>query len=187
MTCSSLALPTGPSFLSRIEADSGQPVSSCFKCVKCSCGCLLADSMDYLPHQVLEMVQLGLEREVLSSAAIWVCSNCEACAVRCPNKIAIGEVMTACRRMTTAQKASVGENNIRAFHAAFIKSIGKRGRLSETILVLRYKLATRQFHQDLALGIEMLRRGKLPLFPTIARRRVSDGGLSRTMKGTKQS
>jgi heterodisulfide reductase subunit C len=52
-----------------------------------------------------------------------------------------------------------------AFHKAFLSSIKQNGRLYEIGLILRYKIATREFLQDMLLAPGMFLRGKLGIFP----------------------
>lgn len=54
--------------------------------------------MDFLPHQVLRLVQLG-DEAVLSANAPWVCAACLACSVRCPKGVDIARVMEALRQL----------------------------------------------------------------------------------------
>ena len=66
---------------------------ACYQCGKCSNGCPVTFAMDYLPHQLIRMLQLGLTEEVLGSRTIWVCASCETCYTRCPNEVEIPELM----------------------------------------------------------------------------------------------
>ena len=53
-----------------VEKSSGVKVSACYQCKKCSSGCPVTFAMDYLPNQILHMIQIGLKNEVLKSATI---------------------------------------------------------------------------------------------------------------------
>ncbi|MBW1768645.1 MAG: hypothetical protein JRJ65_16565 [Deltaproteobacteria bacterium] len=64
-------------WLAEVEKNSGVKVSACYQCKKCSAGCPVTFAMDYLPNQMLHMIQIGLKEEVLKSATIWVCASCE--------------------------------------------------------------------------------------------------------------
>ena len=50
---------TGGNLLTRVMAESGQPVNLCFQCKKCSAGCPMIGEFDYPPNMVMRMVQLG--------------------------------------------------------------------------------------------------------------------------------
>lgn len=164
------------SFLHQVEEASGEKVSLCYQCRKCSSGCPVTFAMDYLPHVVLRMVQLGLRDRVLSSGSIWICASCETCTTRCPNEIGVAAVMDALRRMAlkaeTAREVKLPPSvkDIAAFHSAFLGSIRAGGRVHEVGMLARYILkdnlwARKGFLHEIKLGWEMFRRGKLGLLP----------------------
>ena len=175
------AVPVVPSssFLREVEETSGEKVSLCYQCKKCSSGCPVTFAMDYLPHVVLRMAQVGLRDRVLGSATIWICASCETCTTRCPNEIDVAGVMDTLRRM--ALKADVSgvaklppaARDIAGFHSAFLKSIKTGGRVHEPEMIGRYLLKTSLWAKlrsgwllkEAKLGWEMFRRGKLRLVP----------------------
>lgn len=167
----SVAVQPDAAFLAVVEAQSGQPVSRCFQCRKCTLGCPLAFAMDYTPNQVLRMVQLGLEEELMRSRTIWVCAACQTCTARCPNDIDIAHLMDTLRQLSHASGVAPAEPNVVAFHEAVLSSIRRHGRLFELGMVARYKLSTRDFLGDARLGWEMFRRGKLKFLPAGVRAR----------------
>jgi heterodisulfide reductase subunit C len=85
-------------FVKKVEELSGQNPYACYQCGKCSAGCLFAEHMDFLPNQILRLVQLGNE-SVLWAKAPWVCATCLACAVRCPKGVDIARIMEALRQI----------------------------------------------------------------------------------------
>lgn len=87
----------GGSFVSRLEAASGQKLLSCYQCGKCSAGCPMAAYMDILPNQIIRLAQMGQEETLLASEAIWTCVSCFTCNTRCPKDIRIAEVIEALR------------------------------------------------------------------------------------------
>ncbi len=80
-----------------VEELSGQKLSKCYLCGKCTAGCPMAASMDLLPHQVMRYLQLGMVDEVLKSKTIWICSSCLLCQSRCPREVDIPRIMEALR------------------------------------------------------------------------------------------
>jgi len=56
--------------------------------------------MDFLPKQIIRLVQLGLEEDITSSKTIWLCATCLPCSVRCPQGVDLGRVMEALRLIT---------------------------------------------------------------------------------------
>ncbi|MHC1585793.1 MAG: 4Fe-4S dicluster domain-containing protein [Candidatus Syntropharchaeia archaeon] len=85
-------------FTEKVEELSEQNIFSCYQCGKCSAGCPIVDFMDFLPNQVIRLVQLG-EEDVLDSKTIWLCASCFTCLSRCPRGIDLSRVMEALRIM----------------------------------------------------------------------------------------
>jgi len=83
-------------FIRRVEEISGEKLSACYQCGKCSAGCPLVSAMDILPNQAIRLAQLGAE-EVLDFKAIWLCASCLTCAARCPKGVDLARVMEALR------------------------------------------------------------------------------------------
>jgi len=154
-------------FLAAVEARSGQPVSRCYQCRKCTNGCPVRFALDVMPNQVMRMIQLGLEDELLRSKTIWVCASCQTCTTRCPNDIDIAHVMDTLRQMSRASGVPPGEANVVKFHKAFLDSVRRHGRVSELEMVGFYKLAALDFFNfaDTKVAWEMFKRGKLKLLP----------------------
>jgi len=150
-------------FPQKVKEASGTNINRCYQCLTCSLGCPVVFAMDYLPNQIVKMVQLGLKQRTLTSSTIWVCADCEACATRCPNEVEILRLMDTLREM--ALREGVGEKAVTAFHHIFLRNIKRWGKQYELSLILRLKLKTRDFFGDLGLGIKMLQKGKLKLLP----------------------
>ncbi|MHB1126294.1 MAG: 4Fe-4S dicluster domain-containing protein [Bacillota bacterium] len=152
------------SFCKEVEEQSGQPVSRCYQCKKCTGGCPMAFAMDILPSQVVRYVQLGLKDQLQRSRSVWVCASCKTCYSRCPNGIDVSAILDVMKG-TAAGDKTVAEPNVHVFHQSFMDSIGKYGRVFEAGMLAGYKMKTKTYSQDLSLGIEMLKRGKLKLLP----------------------
>ena len=152
-------------FPEEVEKKAHTKPSSCVQCLKCSCGCPLSYEMDYLPAQIIRMVNLGMRDEVLKSRTIWVCASCETCTTRCPNDIDIAHVMDTLREMALREGKAESEQNLRRFHEAFLSAIKTWGRVHELQMIGTYKLKTRRFMEDADIGMEMFKRGKIKLIP----------------------
>jgi len=155
-----------------ISKESGIEVYVCYQCQKCSTGCPSNFAMDILPHQIIRMVQLGVEKEVLTSRTIWVCASCYTCSTRCPNDIDIAQVMDILRRRALKTKVPLGERDVPTFHSAFLASIKQLGRVHELGMIRQYKFSSgglfknlRSLIKDAKLGWRMFKRGKLRLSP----------------------
>lgn len=169
------------SFLDEVSRRSGQRFEGCYHCLSCGGGCPVVEAMDYNPNQLIRMVQRGMEEEVLGSRAIWVCVGCFSCLSQCPNRVQIPAMMDVLREMALESGARVGEPGIWAFHRAFLGEVRRWGRVYELGLMMRYKLATGRFFEDVAVGLRMMGRGRFQLLPSRVRgaaevRRLMDGG-----------
>lgn len=83
--------------LKKISEISGQNLSACYQCGKCSSGCPSADRMDNIPSQFIKLIQMGMEEQVRNSNTPWVCLTCFICTVRCPKGVDIAKIMEAAR------------------------------------------------------------------------------------------
>ena len=160
-----------PHFLEEVRKRSGEDLSLCYQCLKCTVGCPTASYMDVRPNQVIRMIQMGLRQEVLGSRAIWLCVSCETCGTRCPNRIDIGILMDTLREMAVKEKVPVKERNIHLLHEAFVRSIQRGGRVHEATMLIDYKLRSKDFFTDLVPGMTMFLKGKIPLLPSLIRGR----------------
>jgi heterodisulfide reductase subunit C len=160
-----------PQFLEEAKRRSGEDLSLCYQCLKCTAGCPTAPHMDIRPNNIIRMIQMGMKDQVLRSHAIWLCVSCETCGTRCPNKIDIGALMDALREMAVEGKVPAAEKNIHLLHEAFIESIRRGGRVHEATMLIEYKLRSRDFLTDLLPGMMMFVKGKIPLLPTLIKGR----------------
>lgn len=161
--------------LAEALAVAGLSVDACYQCRKCSNGCPLTFAMDLLPDRVIRLALLGQEEEALASNTIWVCSSCETCTTRCPNGIDIAGVMDWLKETAVARGLVVPQEDVRDFHAAFLKAVKLGGgRLSEPLLLGLYSLNGRRFlHKlrsgaaagDLTVALGLIKRGRLKFRP----------------------
>ena len=143
-------------------------ISRCYQCLTCTLGCPVAFAMDLYPHEILKYVQLGAKEKVLGSSTLWVCASCEACATRCPQEIEIVQVMDLLRRMAKEEGVVMEKGPV--LNDVFLDAIRKRGRVHELSLILDLKRKTGKLlslnKDEMRLGLEMFRHGKLKLLPT---------------------
>ena len=162
------------SLLTEMERLSGIKVSACFQCRKCTNGCPVTFAMDIYPDQIMRHIQLGLKKEILECATIWVCASCETCTTRCPNEIDIAGVMDFLKQKAAQGKDHRSGKKTRIFHQVFLNDIRKRGRIFEAGLMQNYLLKSGQLVQklkngtigdEMRLGWTMARKGRLNLLP----------------------
>jgi heterodisulfide reductase subunit C len=152
-----------PAFLKEVEEATGQSLSACFQCKKCTCGCPLNEDTDIQPNRLLRLIQFGQRDEVLRSRAIWLCIGCETCTTRCPNGVDLAAVMDHLRMLAVAEGIEPADPKVAAFHRAFLETVRKYGRSHEIDMIRRYKFKTGTFFENMGLGIEMWKKGKIKI------------------------
>ena len=130
-------------FLEEVKRKSGEDLSLCYQCLKCTAGCPTAPYMDVRPNNIIRMIQMGMKEEVLGCSAIWLCVYCQTCGTRCPNEIHIGILMDALRELAVEEGIPAKEKNIHLFHEAFIQSVRRGGRAHEVTMLMDYMLRSR--------------------------------------------
>ena len=152
--------------IEQVAEKAGDSIYNCYQCQKCSSGCPAAEFMDYLPAEIIRMIQYGYKDKILSSETIWVCASCETCTTRCPNEVDIAGVMDIMREMCvdSGQKAAV--SNVLSLHKSMLGSIKRNGVMFELGMLINYKLKSKKYFDDLMLGYKMFRKGKIGLLPS---------------------
>jgi heterodisulfide reductase subunit C len=151
-----------------IEELSGEKISTCYQCEKCTNGCPMTFAMDILPHQVMHSIQLGLTDKVLNSDTIWVCASCETCTARCPNEIDIAHVMDSLRQLSTRKGVKASQKNAPIFHSVFLNNVKRLGRMHELSMAVEYALKSggiQGMMKQSSLGLNMIRKGKMKIIP----------------------
>jgi heterodisulfide reductase subunit C len=110
------------------------------------------------------MVQMGLQQQVLTSATIWFCADCQTCATRCPSEVDLVKMMDILREISL-REGLAKEHRVTDFHRIFLDNIRQWGRQHELSLILKHKLKTKDLFSDLSSGVKMIMKGKLKLLP----------------------
>jgi heterodisulfide reductase subunit C len=154
------------SFAVAVQERSGQDLSLCYQCLKCTAGCPLSSHMDFKPSNIIRMIQYGQRERVLKSHAIWFCVSCMTCGVRCPNEVDISAIMDTLREMAIeAGYAYAAEKKVVQLHEEFVRSIKLWGRLHEVTFYIGYMARSLDILASLPAGLTLLARGKLPFLP----------------------
>ena len=154
------------SFAKLINVKSGSDISKCFQCFSCTGGCPFSEMMDINPNVVNRYVQFGLKKEVLECSTIWICVGCNTCSYNCPQGVNIPAMMDTLRQMAIEEGVKIGEPDTLNFHNEVINSIEKYGRTHKLEIMMRYKVAKREWFQDMNVGVKMLLKSKLDLTPS---------------------
>ena len=83
---------------------SGVNPKKCMVCGKCSGTCPNYDSMEYHPHQFVQMVENGEIEPLLKSKAIYPCLSCFACLERCPRQVEPAKLIDAVRTVVERER-----------------------------------------------------------------------------------
>jgi len=151
-------------FSTQLASDSN--INRCYQCLTCSLGCPVTAYMDYLPHQMVRMVQLGLKEQVLRSSTIWLCASCETCITRCPNEVDIPGIMDSLKQMAMQEGIESKELVVTNFHTVFMDNIRSYGRQYELSLMMMLKLKNKDYFSDIfPLGLKMMLKRKMNLLP----------------------
>lgn len=154
-----------PSFSVEISRDGIPNLSLCFQCMKCTNGCPAAFAMDIPPHRLVHLAKLGFFEEVLGSRAIWVCSSCQTCTSGCPNQIDIAKLLDVFRGMAIRSDLPIRDEGAVVFHEALLGQVRLFGRVFELGMLMKYKLKTGKYFDDLFLGLKMMLKGRFGFFP----------------------
>jgi heterodisulfide reductase subunit C len=153
-------------FIREVKKRSGTDLSTCFHCRCCAGGCPFIEAMDYSPHGVIRLAQLGMREAVLKSATIWTCVGCHTCSIACPMAIDMAAVMDAMRQIAVETDAAIAEPDVLDFHREVLRSIERYGRTHKLEIMMRYKAKTRTWFADMDVGLRMLAKRKLDLMPS---------------------
>lgn len=82
-------------FLKEVEerVEDGDMVKMCMQCGVCAGSCPLGPHWEHSPQKIFMMIRAGKREEVLSSDAMWMCTSCYNCIVRCPRQLPITHIM----------------------------------------------------------------------------------------------
>jgi heterodisulfide reductase subunit C2 len=153
--------------LAEVEAD----VRDCYQCGNCSASCPAAFTFDYMPNQVMRMLQVGLVDRVLDSTAVQLCVQCLTCTGRCPRNIDVAGIFEDLKTVATAQERDVPEH-ARAFNEAFMGAVARFGRLPELYMMGMFYLGTmspKMAMGDAGLALPMVSKGKMGFIPRKAK------------------
>jgi len=145
-------------------------IHQCYQCGKCSAGCPVASEMDLLPHQMVRLAVLGDVERIVASRSIWICLTCHTCGARCPNGIDVPALLDPIRHQVVKGNIHTRESQVPEFHKAFLTTIRLFGRVHELTLIGLYKMKTKTFFDDMKLGWEMFRKGKIHILPDRSKR-----------------
>ncbi len=165
----------GPSFLQDMERATGERISACYQCYRCSNSCPVVTDMDIMPHRLIRYIILGEREKVLGANTMWTCLQCLTCSMRCPNDIDVARVFNTLRS-ASVEAGRPAAKDLWHFDRIFLESVRRHGRLHELEAVMRYKLLKKSLFDDTKMGLSMFTKGRMGILPHNIRDR---GGLRR--------
>ncbi len=149
----------------QVKELSGEDVTHCIQCGKCSAGCTVAPDMEEIPSRIMRFIQLNMKERALTSSMVWTCASCLACTARCPEGIDIAKVMNVLRTMCLTEGYTSREKQVPVFNRLFIEGIKKYGRVYELGLMVKNNMLAMTPFRDIKLLPEILKKGKIGLLP----------------------
>lgn len=140
----------------------------CMQCGTCSGSCPTSFKMDFSPRRLITMIRAGMKKEVLHSEAIWLCASCYSCTVRCPRGIQFTEIMYLLKSMAIKEKIVPPKHDSSVFYQTFNQIVIETGRMNERKLITNYTMKTdytRLWKQFAPLGLKLMRKGRMAIFP----------------------
>lgn len=120
--------------------ESGEMMKMCMQCGVCAGSCPLGDKMDYTPRRIFALVRAGQREKVLNSRAIWFCTSCYNCKVRCPRKVPVVDIMHGLARKAWLE-GYADKQNTAVFAKFFWENIHRLGRIDEKELAQKFFLS----------------------------------------------
>jgi len=151
-----------------------EQLEQCIQCGTCSGVCPLSIYMDYSPRQVMALTRSDFKNEVLRSVTIWLCASCYACSVACPREIRITDIMYELKQRAIHEGVYVRRFPIPVLAREFYKMAHSRGRITESLLVVRLLMKTDwlEAFKMWRLGLGLLRTGRFGIKPESVRERA---------------
>lgn len=137
-------------FLAEVEAhvEEGHWVKMCMQCGVCAGSCPFGPYWEHSPQKLFMMIRAGKREDVLQSDAMWMCTSCYNCIVRCPRKLPITHIMHGLAHYAHRQGLVIKGQPTRDFAQLFWNNLNKRGRVNELTLTLGH-----YFHDGFMAGI----------------------------------
>jgi quinone-modifying oxidoreductase subunit QmoC len=148
-----------------VATPGGEKIFSCLQCGTCGSACPVSVYMDYTPRRLIGMVREGFKDEVITSFAIWLCTSCYECTVRCPAGIRVTDVMYALKRIAIREGIYPRRFPVPVLAKEFIRMLKGKGRTNEFWLVLKVVLKTAPLKllTSWPLGLRLWQHGRLCL------------------------
>ena len=162
------------------EVEGGQMVKMCMQCGVCAGSCPFGPHWQHSPQKIFMMIRAGKRQEVLASDAMWMCTSCYNCVVRCPRQLPITTLMHGLASYAHRLGLAPKMQPTRDVSLRFFDNFRRTGRVNElkfTLglyfkdgLVAGMKKAWEMRH----VGLGLLKAGRLNPFELLGGHQVKD-------------
>ncbi len=137
-------------FLREVEerVEEGEWVKMCMQCGVCAGSCPFGPHWEHSPQKLFMMIRAGKRDEVLGSDAMFMCTSCYNCVVRCPRKLPITHIMHGLANYAHRLGLAPKGQPTREFATMFWNNLARTGRINELRLTLGH-----YFRNGFAAGI----------------------------------
>lgn len=118
------------------EVEGGEMVKMCMQCGVCAGSCPFGPHWQHSPQKIFMMIRAGQRQEVLTSDAMWMCTSCYNCVVRCPRKLPITTIMHGLAAHSHKLGLAPKMQPTRDFSLRFFDNFKRAGRVNELKLTL---------------------------------------------------
>ncbi len=125
-------------FLREVEerVEAGQWVKMCMQCGVCAGSCPLGPHWAHTPQKIFMMIRAGQREAVLRSSALWMCTSCYNCVVRCPRKLPVTTIIHGLATYAHRQGLAPKLQPTRDFSLQFWGNSTRTGRVNEIRLTI---------------------------------------------------
>jgi quinone-modifying oxidoreductase subunit QmoC len=169
-------------FLREVEerVEEGEWVKMCMQCGVCAGSCPFGPHWEHSPQKIFMMIRAGKRDAVLRSDAMFMCTSCYNCVVRCPRKLPITHIMHGLANYAHRLGLAAGGQPTREFATLFWNNLAKKGRVNELKLTLAHYFkdgigpGIRTALAMQAIGLGLLKAKRLNPLEIVGGHRIKD-------------
>lgn len=162
------------------EVEGGEMVKMCMQCGVCAGSCPFGPYWEHTPQKIFMMIRAGQREQVLRSDAMWMCTSCYNCVVRCPRQLPITTIMHGLASYAHRLGLAPKMQPTRDFSLRFYGNFKHAGRVNELKLTLGLYFkdglvaGIRKAWEMRHVGLGLLKAGRLNPFELFRGHRCKD-------------